>query len=95
MLRNRISKLYTDKLDGKIAEEFWQEKNNEWVREYSFLGAKIDSHINANKSYMESGVKFLELAENLYPKYLQQSDEEKAILLKSVCSNFFITVHMV
>ena len=30
MLRNRIEQLYVDKLDGKIAEEFWLKKHEEW-----------------------------------------------------------------
>ncbi len=29
-LRNRIEKVYLDKLDGRIPEEFWQAKDLEW-----------------------------------------------------------------
>ena len=90
LLRNRINKLYTDKLDGIITEEFWQIKNNEWVREHSRIGEDIERHIRANKSYMEEGLKWLELTENLYPLYLRQENTEKAKMLKIVCSNFFL-----
>lgn len=90
MLRNRINKLYTDKLDGVITENFWQAKNNEWVHEHSRISEDIERHIKANSSYMQEGLKWLELTENLYPLYLQQNNDEKAKMLKIVCSNFLL-----
>ena len=39
---------------------------------------------------MEEGLKWLELAENLCLLYLQQNNEEKAKMLKTVCSNFLL-----
>jgi chorismate mutase len=32
-IRNRMDKAYSDKLDGKIAEEFWQRLMTEWRME--------------------------------------------------------------
>ena len=90
-LRNRISKLYTDKLDGEITNEFWIEKNNEWTYEHSKLTSLIESHMNANKNYMEKGIALLELAENVYSQYIQESEEEKVNLLNILSQNFLLT----
>ena len=51
----------------------------------------ITAHDNANKSYMEQGSAILELAENIYPQYIQEPDEEKVNLLNILSSNFLLT----
>lgn len=89
-LRNRISQLYNDKLDGLITVDLWQEKNNEWVLEHARLTDLIEKHMNANKSYMEQGNAILELLENLYSKYIEQNEAEKRNLIKIVSSNFLL-----
>ncbi len=89
-LRARISRLYTDKLDGVITEEFWEEKHNEWQYELAKTLNKIEAHTKANKNYIEKGVELLELLENLYPRYLQKNIAEKRDLTKIIFSNFFI-----
>lgn len=90
-LRNRISNIYTDKLDGEITYEFWIEKNNEWTFELTKLQNLITAHDNANKNYKEKGVAILELAENIYSQYIQETDEEKVNLLNILSSNFLLT----
>jgi hypothetical protein len=40
---------------------------------------------------MEQGIAILELAENVYSQYIQESDEEKANLIKILSSNFLLT----
>lgn len=89
-LRNRISNLYTDKLDGLISVADWAMKNNEWTYEHSRLNALIEKHMDSNKNYMEKGVQMLELAENVYSQYIQENEEEKAKLIKIVCQNFLL-----
>lgn len=90
ILQARINKLYTDKLDGIITEEFWSEKHNEWNMELSMMLRKIETNNNANQDYMELGIKLLELVENLYSRYLGQSVEEKAETLKIIFQNFYL-----
>lgn len=89
-LKSRISRLYTDKLDGVIEKEFWQEKDNEWRYELARLSSKIEAHNKADKNYMNKGVELLELLENLYPRYLQQNSAEKSKLIKTIFQNFFV-----
>jgi hypothetical protein len=90
ILQSRINKLYTDKLDGIISEEFWAEKHNEWNNELSMLLRKIDTNNNANHDYMELGIKLLELVENLYLRYISLSDIEKSKTLKIIFQNFYL-----
>lgn len=56
--------------------------------EYARMKSFMEAHENANTSYMNEGIKILELAKNLYPQYLQQNDFEKVKMLKIVSSNF-------
>lgn len=90
MLRNRISKIYLDKLDGLIDDEFWAEKNNEWRLEHARILQDIKAHDKASINYMQQGVKLVELLENLYTQYIQLESREKAKLLKFIFSNFLI-----
>ena len=41
-LRRRIDQAYSDKLDGKISEEFWQRKMAEWMAEERQIQAAIE-----------------------------------------------------
>ena len=88
VLKSRISKIYLDKLDGAITEEFWREKHNEWSFEISYNMEKIKEHTNASIDYMTLGGNLLELLKNLYPRYIQQNNTEKKKLLKIIFSNF-------
>ncbi|MCD7779749.1 MAG: hypothetical protein LUH05_03660 [Candidatus Gastranaerophilales bacterium] len=89
-LRNRLSKIYLDKLDGNITEEFWQDKNNEWTLEHAGIMQKLDAYERANVNYMKQASELLELLENLYTQYIQFSDAEKTKVLKIIFSNFLI-----
>lgn len=89
-LKSRISNLYTDKLDGLISNELWKEKNDEWMMEHARLKSIMEAHEKANMSYMNEGIRILELAKDLLQKYLRQSDMEKVKMLKIVSSNFFL-----
>jgi len=68
-LQGRIDAMYVDKLDGKIPEEFFDRKNNEWRAEQADILKKIIKHQNANCSYLDEGVRLLELAQDAkYPE---------------------------
>ena len=89
-IRNRLSKIYLDKLDGKITEEFWQNKNNEWTLEHAAIRQKLEAFEKANVNYMQQADSLVELLENLYTSYLQLPNSEKTKILKTVFSNFLI-----
>jgi site-specific DNA recombinase len=61
-LQHRIDQAYTDKLDGKIPEDLFSRKMNEWREEQSKILSQIQAHQTANRNYLEEGVRVLELA---------------------------------
>ena len=86
-LQHRLDQIYIDKLDGKISEEFYQEKTNEWREEQDNILATIEKHKNANANYFEQGIYILELAQKAYSLYLRQIPSEKRKLLNFLLSN--------
>lgn len=58
-LQARIDNLYTDKLDGRISEEFWKEKHNLWYAEKDQLIEQLKSINNAARTFGE-GTNLLE-----------------------------------
>lgn len=89
-LRSRMSKIYIDKLDGNITEDFWAEKHNEWTLEHAKVLQEIEAHSRANVNYLRQGAELVELLENLYTHYLGLDDTEKTKILKYIFSNFLI-----
>ena len=88
-LQTRLDVLYEDKLDGRIDVTFFDRKARDWRAQQSRLLADIGDHQNANQSYMEEGVRILELAGRASELFERQPAEEKRRLLNCVLSNSF------
>lgn len=86
-LRERIDNLYIDKLEGKIDEEFWLSKHNEWKLQLLKIKSIIDSHDETHDKFLNEGIRIIELLHNIRHKYLHQSVEDKANLLNLLLSN--------
>jgi len=86
-LQHRLDQIYLDKLDKKIPTELWEQKSAEWRREQDEVRSQLAKHQNANQSYMEEGIKILELAQRLVPLYVAASSEEKQEILKFLLWN--------
>lgn len=86
-LQNRLDKMYVDKLDGKVAEEFFLRNSEAWRKEQDELQGTINAHLSANRSYMDEGIRVLELAQKAHALYLEQPASEKRRLLDFVFSN--------
>ena len=78
--------MYEDKLDGKIDQEFFDLKSSEW-KEQDEISSKIERHQGADRSYLDEGVKVLELAQRAAILYEKQPGQEKRRILNFVCSN--------
>jgi site-specific DNA recombinase len=86
-VRSRIDRAYTDKLDGKISEEFWQRKTAEWqLEEQQILMAKQGLR-EASPDSLLTAKRTLELANKACFLYVTQNPAEQAQLLKMVASN--------
>ena len=86
-LQKRIDKIYVDKLDGVINEEFYQEKAEDWREEQRQTLDTIERHQNAQSYYFSQGIHILELAQKAYSLYLRQKPTEQRKLLNFLLSN--------
>jgi DNA invertase Pin-like site-specific DNA recombinase len=86
-LNERISAMYIDKLDGKIGGDFYDKMSAEWRAEQDRCQREIDRHQEADESYMDEGVRILELARNAQRLFERQEPRQKRRLLNFVLSN--------
>src|SRR5690606_12158693 len=74
-------------LDGKITGAFFEEMSGKWREEQRRLQRDIERHEEAEQSYMEEGLRILELARNAQALFERQPAREKRRLLNFVLSN--------
>jgi site-specific DNA recombinase len=86
-LQNRIHAMYLDKLDGKVDETFFARMAAEWRAEQDRCLREIERHQTADQSYLEEGLRILELARNAQRLFETQEPREKRRLLNFVVSN--------
>ena len=86
-LQNRLDAMYVDKLDGRVDATFFDQKAAEWRSEQRSLLRAIEEHQGANESYLDEGVKLLELAKRAHILFKKQEPREKRRLLDFVVSN--------
>ena len=89
VLKRRIDGLYSDKLDGKISEEFWQEKNTQWHKEKDTLLNKLQSLNNTSKNFYECSNLLLDFSKQAPTLFLKANSTRKRQILNLTCSNFF------
>jgi site-specific DNA recombinase len=85
--RKRMDQAYTDKLDGNISEEFWQQKSSEWSREQADIQIELLKLEQPKCDFVPSIEKIFELAQRAHSLYLTRKTEEQARLLKKVVLN--------
>jgi len=86
-LQDRIDAMYMDKLDGRIDNKFFDRKAGEFRFEQCRIMRDIEAHQTANRSYIEDGIKLLELARRAHELFESQPAAEKRKLLDFVLSN--------
>ena len=85
---NRMDAAYVDKLDGKIPEDFWERKMNEWRMEEQQVKMAIHGLSTAETGDRAlDAQRIFELANKAYSLYVSQNPVEKAKLLKMLFSN--------
>jgi site-specific DNA recombinase len=87
-VRSRMDQMYEDKLDGKIDEDFWQRKMQEWRGQEQQLGSRIAGLKQPfNGDCKLDAKRIIELANKACFLYLKQTSAERGHLLKSVLLN--------
>jgi site-specific DNA recombinase len=90
-IHHRMDAAYADKLDGKIPEDFWERKMEDWRAEEQQVKLAIGNLAgNVDSDRAVNAQKVLELANKAYLLYLTQSPAEKAKLLRMLCLNFSV-----
>ena len=90
-IQRRLDQIYLDKLDGKIMEDFWRERHDQWRKEQEEVRGALQRHERANTSYYEEGVEILELAQQAYSLYVGASPQNKRDIVRSLLSNCTLT----
>ncbi|MDT8068598.1 MAG: zinc ribbon domain-containing protein [Terriglobia bacterium] len=87
-IRRRMDQAYSDKLDGKIPEEFWQRKMSDWHAEEQRIEMAIDAlNEQTGTDRLLNAKRILELANKAYFLYLTRKPAEQAELLRKVLLN--------
>ncbi|WP_246684802.1 zinc ribbon domain-containing protein [Mesorhizobium sp. B2-7-1] len=86
-LEDRLHAMYLDKLDGRIDNAFYDRMSAQWRTEQTRLLREIERHGSAEESYMEDGIRLLELAHNASRLSVKQPVHEKKRLLNLVLPN--------
>lgn len=86
-IQDRIDAMYMDKLDGRIDTEFFDRQAAEWRTQQVRILRNVETHVSANQSYIEEGIKLLELARRAHELFENQPAKEKRKLVDFVLSN--------
>jgi site-specific DNA recombinase len=86
-LQNRLEKIYIDKLDETVTDEFYNKMKRQWKKEKEEIFRQIEKHQDANVNYYEKGVEILELSQKLYSAWKRNDHEGKRKILDLLLSN--------
>jgi hypothetical protein len=86
-LDNRLSVLYDDRLDGRIDTETHDRKGAQIRAELAEAHRLIEVRRTADRSYVDAGVRLLELAEKAHELFMKRPPREKRELLDFLFSN--------
>ena len=80
----RIKTMYTDKLDGRITSEFFEENAADWRREQQALLQKIQNIRRATPAPVDQAIDSLQSTSRSAELFLQQPPAEQRRLLQVV-----------
>lgn len=87
-LQSRLDNLYTDKLDGRITQEFWQAKHNQWHDEKDRLIEKLKVISNTSRTFDEGSNLLENFCKHAQDEFLRANGKKKRTILKMLGSNF-------
>ncbi len=89
-LQDRIDNIYLDKLDGKITEDYWLAKHNQWMNDLAMINGNITAYENTNNNFIELGARFIKICSEVGTLYKFADNSEKQELINSVLQNFLV-----
>jgi site-specific DNA recombinase len=76
-LEDRLQAMYLEKLDGRIDNAFYDRMSAQWRAEQTRLLREIKRHSEAQESYMEDGLRLLELARDASRLFVNRPQTRK------------------
>ena len=86
-LQGRLDTIYVDKIEGKVDLSTYDRLSSQWRAEQAEILRNIESHQAADRSYMDLGVRLVELAQRSLQLFVKQNPYEKRRLLKFLLWN--------
>jgi site-specific DNA recombinase len=83
----RLSKLYEDKLDEVIREDFYIQKSRDWNEKIADYQEQLTKLKQASKEQMELGLTILDFAKDAHSLYKKLEKFERVKFLKIIVSN--------
>lgn len=83
-LRQRLDRLYEDKVDGSITQEFYKTKHQMWSQEFEEITQKLTGQDAANLKSYEMGLNIYDLSQRADELYKKATIEQKQQLLRLV-----------
>ena len=68
-LQDRLDRMYIDKLDGSVSQDQFERMSETFRKEQSDLLRQIEKHQQANQTYLDEGIRLLELSQNVVSLY--------------------------
>jgi site-specific DNA recombinase len=87
-LTDRLSRLYEDKLDKTITDDFWKEKKTEYENRIAEIDTQFDASPAKTTNNYAAVIKTLELSKRLKYMYESGNLRQQANLLKTIGLNF-------
>ncbi|MBM3477034.1 MAG: recombinase family protein [Armatimonadetes bacterium] len=86
-IQTRLDRIYEDRLDGKIDEDLWLRKTEEWRARHGEALAAVERHRDADRLYLDEGARVLHLASRASDLWATAPPEGKRELLNLLLSN--------
>lgn len=84
IMKQRLDRLYDDKLDGKITEEFYQRKFQQYSADMKSANDTVNRHNNASLKYFELGINIFELSQRAAEIFQKATIDQKRMLIRLV-----------
>lgn len=86
-LQARIERMYEDKLDGVISDDFYRRMQIVWREERDRCLKDIERHHSADDEYIDNGIALIRLGREAHDLFERASASEKRRVLNLVLSN--------
>ncbi|MBS1707761.1 MAG: recombinase family protein [Armatimonadetes bacterium] len=86
-IKNRLERLYLDKVEGEVSESFYRETRTKWEARTTELQLQLASIDRAEPAAVDGAMRVLELASTAHLKFKEATSEQKRELLLCLLSN--------